>query len=328
MTMVFGSVLSSTITSYLRLKRALGRQYAAQERVLAHLDRFLATRHADLTAETFADWCLTLQHLASGNRRAHMREVRNLCLYRRRRAPACFVPDERLFPPVHQVIRPHIFSDGQVAQLLAVTRTVARTSNSPLCPENMRLAVVLLYTTGLRRGELTRLTVGDYDPREGTVMIRASKFHKSRLIPLSGDAAREINCVLDIRRRQRLPAEAESPLLWHGIQRTGGYSGGGLGCALRALFRRAAIRSASGQLPRTHDFRHGFAVTALLRWYRAGVDVQVKLPLLAAYMGHVSIVSTAYYLQFVEPLAAAASARFADHCGALISSTPVEGGAR
>ena len=70
---------------------------------------------------------------------------------------------------------------------------------------------------------------------------------------------------------------------------------------MRVLFRRAGIRTATGHLPRTHDFRHGFAVNALLRWYRAGLDVQAKLPFLAAYMGHVSIVSTAYYLQFVEP---------------------------
>jgi integrase len=328
MTTTFGSVLASTIISYLTLKRALGRQYATQERVLAHLDRFLAARHADLTAETFADWCLTRQHLASGHRRAHMREVRNLCLYRRRRELACFVPDPRLFPPVHQVIRPHIFTDGEVAQLLAVTRTLARTSNSPLCPENMRLAIVLLYTTGLRRGELTRLTVGDYDPRERTVTIRESKFHKSRLVPLSGDGSREIDRVLDLRRRQRLPTGADSPLLWHRSRPTGRYGGGGLACAMRALFQQAAIRTRAGRVPRTHDFRHGFAVTALLRWYRAGMDVQVKLPLLAAYMGHVSIVSTAYYLQFVEPLAAAASARFADHCGALITPTPVGGGAR
>lgn len=198
----FASALSSTITSYLTLKRALGRLYDAEERVLGYLDRFLAGRDADLAADTFADWCLTMQHLASGNRRARMRSVRNLCLYRRRREPACFVPDERLFPPVHQVIRPHIFTDGQVVQLLAVTRTLARTANSPLCPENMRLAIVILYTTGLRRGELTRLTVGDYDPRERTVTIRESKFHKSRLVPVSGDAAREIDRVLDMRRRQ------------------------------------------------------------------------------------------------------------------------------
>ena len=88
---------------------------------------------------------------------------------------------------------------------------------------------------------------------------------------------------------------------------------------MRALFRRADIRTATGHLPRTHDFRHAFAVNALLRWYRAGLDVQAKLPFLAVYMGHVSVVSTAHYLQFVEPLATAASARFADHCGDLVT---------
>ena len=176
----------------------------------------------------------------------------------------------------------------------------------------------------MRRRELTRLTVGDYDPREHTLTIRESKFHKSRQIPVSADAAREIDGVLDLRRRQRYPTATDSSFLWH---RSRGYSGGGLGCAVRGLFRQAAIRTATGQLPRTHDFRHGFAVTVLLRWYRAGVDVQAKLPFLAHYMGHVSVVSTAYYLQFVEPLAAAASTRFADACGALITPSDI-GGAR
>jgi integrase len=313
----FSSVLATTIRDYLTLKRALGRQYKSEEWVLGRLDRFLVAQQADLSAETFAAWCLTLQNLASGVRRDRMRHVRNLCLYRRRGEPGCFVPDERLFPPLHQKIQPHIFTDAQVAQLLAVAGTLTRTSNSPLCPENMRLAVVILYTTGLRRGELARLTVGDYDPHERLLAIRASKFHKSRLVPLSAGAAREIDHLLEIRRHQRFPAGADSPLLWH---RSRGYSGGGIGTTMRTLFRKAAIR--------THDFRHAFALAALLRWYRAGVDVQTKLPSLATYMGHVSIASTAYYLQFVEPLAAAASARFAEHCGALITPDPTSGGAR
>ena len=61
---------------------------------------------------------------------------------------------------------------------------------------------------------------------------------------------------------------------------------------------------------------------ALLRWYRAGVDLQAKLPLLATYMGHVSIVSTEYYLPFVEGLAAAASERFAAYCGSFVTLEP------
>jgi integrase len=321
----FSSVLATTIRDYLTLKRALGRQYQSEEWVLAHLDHFLAARDADLGAETFAAWCLTLQHLASGVRREQMRHVRNLCLYRRRHEPGCFVPDERLFPSLHQKIQPHIFTDAQVAQLLAVAHTLTRTSNSPLCPENMRLAVVILYTTGLRRGELARLTVGDYDPPERLLVIRASKFHKSRLVPVSAGAAREIDHLLEIRRHQRFPVGSDSPLLWH---RSRSYSGSGIGIALRKLFRKAGIRTSTGRLPRTHDFRHGFALAALLRWYRAGVDVQTKLPSLATYMGHISIVSTAYYLQFLEPLAAAASARFAEHCGALITTEPASGSAR
>jgi integrase/recombinase XerD len=324
MTATFSSVVGPTIRSYLTLKRALGRQYAMVERVLAHLDQFLTARSADLSAETFAEWCLTFQHLASGIRRNYMREVRNLCLYRRRREPSCFVPDERLFPPVHQAVRPHIFTDGQIGQLLAAAGTRVRTTNSPLCPETMRLAIVLLYTTGMRRRELTRLTVREYESRERTLLIRESKFHKSRLIPVSPGTAREIDGLLALRRLHRFPVGTDSPLLWH---RHRGYSGGGLGCAVRALFRQAGIRTSTGELPRTHDFRHGFAVTVLLRWYRAGQDVQAKLPFLAHYMGHVSIVSTAYYLQFVEPLAAAASTRFADSCGTLIRPSVI-GGAR
>lgn len=326
--MTFSSVLSDTVRSYLTLKRALGRQYCNEEYVLAHLDRFLAARRVDLTAGTFAAWCLTLQHLASVTRRGRMRVVRNLCLYRRRGEPGCFTPDERLFPRAHQAIRPHIFTDSQIVELLAAARTLARTSNSPLRPENMRLATVVLSTTGLRRGELTRLTVGDYDPPQRTLAIRESKFHKSRLVPLSADTAREVEHLIAVRNRRRLPAGADSPLLWHRHPGTGGYSGGGLGGAMRALFQRAGIRTETGHLPRTHDFRHGFAVNALLRWYRAGLDVQAKLPFLAAYMGHVSIASTAYYLQFVEPLAAAASARFADQCGDLITGPAGAGGAR
>ncbi len=227
----FSSGLSASINSYLVLKRALGRQYSNEEHVLAHLDRFLAARRVDLNAATFAAWCLTLQHLASGTRRARMRIARNLCLYRGRSEPGCFVPDERLFPRLHQAIRPHIFTDNEIVQLLAAARTLARTSNSPLGPENMRLAIVLLATTGLRRGELTRLTVGDYDPPQRTLAIRESKFHKSRLVPLSAETAREVEHLIEIRGRRRLPTEASSPLLWHRSPDTGGYSGGGASAA-------------------------------------------------------------------------------------------------
>jgi len=75
------------------------------------------------------------------------------------------------------------------------------------------------------------------------------------------------------------------------------------------------------------NYRHAFALRVLLRWYRApGVDLQAKLPLLATYMGHVSIASTEYYLPLIPELAVEASNRFCNRYGALVQPLS-EGGA-
>jgi integrase/recombinase XerD len=77
--------------------------------------------------------------------------------------------------------------------------------------------------------------------------------------------------------------------------------------------------------PRIHDFRHSFAVNALLRWYHAGADVDAKLQLLATYLGHGSALSTHHYLHFIEPMRAAANKRFARLYGSLIVPTGRKG---
>jgi integrase/recombinase XerD len=316
------SDLGPIIAQYIRLKQALGRHYATERDVLAHLDRFLAAqgKGAELSAKTFAQWCATIGHLSSGVRRSWMRIARNLCLYRQRTEPACFVPDPSGFPAPHQPRRPHLFTEEQILRLLRATDDLRPHSNSPLFREVFRLAVVLLYTAGLRRGELVRLALSDYDPIERTLRIRATKFHKSRLVPLSCDAAREMEDYLDARRR--LPHAADAPLLCNRSRGLRPYTGEGLGQRLRQLFRCAGLQATSGELPHVHDLRHTFAHEALLRWYRAGVDMQSKLPALATYMGHVSIVSTEHYLALFEPFALEASARFARHCEPFLAMAP------
>ena len=323
----FTSPIASVISRYLGLKIALGRAYATERRVLLALDVYLVSDNAeDLTAEVFERWCQSRAHLKSGIRRTQMRIVRNLCLYRRRTEPSCFVPDPLLFPPCHQPIRPYRLSAEEMARLIAATDTVFLTSAFPLRAAAVRLGLVLLYTAGLRRGELLRLTIGDYDGAARTVLIRESKFHKSRLLPLSLDAAGELEAYLSARRAYRPESMTEeAPLIWRGGKVMRSYTGSGFARLYRSLAQTAGIHKADGQPPRVHDVRHSFAINALLRWYRAGADVQAKLPLLSTYMGHVCIASTQYYLRLVEPLAGAASERFAQHCGSLITSTPEEG---
>jgi integrase len=252
----FISRLASSIEAYLRMKEALGRRYAAERTILRALDRFMATIDDDLTSDTFVAWNATLGRLTSGVRRNWLRVVRNLCLYRRRTIPDVFIPDPTGFPKPHVPIRPYIFTTTDIARLLDAADHLVATSRSPLRREAFRLAIVLLYTSGLRRGELVRLTVGDYDPSEQTLLIRASKFHKSRRLPLSSDAQRELEAYLRSRRHRGFPTAADSALIWNRSRRGGRpYTGEAVRCEIDALYRAADIRTPTGARPRIHDLR-------------------------------------------------------------------------
>jgi integrase/recombinase XerD len=313
------SWLSPLLLRYLDLKKALGRGFTVERRVLETLGDFVAnTATTDLTQSQFERWCQTQTHLTSGVRRNRMRIVRNFCLYRRRTEPNCFVPDLDGFPHPHQPVQPYIFSETDIVRLLQATTRVRLGARCPLRRQFFRVAIVLLYTTGLRRGELLRLTLQDYDPQAHTLFVRESKFHKSRYLPLSADANRELQAYLAARRRYRFQKGVNSPLLWNGYAHGRTYTASGLTDGLQELLRAADIKKTDGRLPRVHDFRHAFACRVLLRWYRTGVDLQTKLPFLATYMGHVSIASTEYYLPFIPELAQAASKRFCDRYGALV----------
>ena len=148
----FTSLLAPDIMRYLTVKHALGREYSGVSRVLAHIDHFLMTRGGELTPATFAGWSLTLEHLASGTRRRpHAGRAEFLSLSTRG-LPAAFVPDERLFPSEHQVIRPHLFTEAEVLRLLDLVAALPPAPTSPLRRENLHLAIVILYTTGCDSG--------------------------------------------------------------------------------------------------------------------------------------------------------------------------------
>jgi len=324
-TPVFSSRLAPVFTRYVDLKRSLGRRFDLPTRTLQGLDRFLCDqkpKYLDLNAAAFQAWCHTLEHVTSGVRRVRMLEVCAFCMYRRRTEPQCFVPDPSSFPPYHQRLKPYIFSEAEVAGLLRAASSLKRNPLSPLRPETIRLAIILLFTTGIRRGELLNLMIGDYNRQESTLHIRETKFYKSRLLPINSGVADEIDRYLRTRSQRKLSVSPDMALIWNPSWGGGAYSGTTLRRTLQPLLQKCGIVTAKGKPPRIHDLRHSFAVNALLRWYRAGADVDAKLPLLATYLGHGSAVSTHYYLHFIEPLRTAASERFAKQYGALISPLP------
>lgn len=315
------STIEPSIDRYLERQRALGRAYNNEEVVLRSLSQSIAmTGSSDLELDlaSFDRWCASHQGLSANVRRNRQRIVRNWCLYRRRTEPSCFVPDPNRFPRPNPHQTPVIVAPGQVAQMLAACDAVQPSVDSSLRPQVLRLATVLLYTAGLRRGELLRLHVGDVDVRAGVLKIRESKFHKSRWVPLSRDANAVLRRYLEHRQRRWGAAQPCDPLLCHGTGRCAGYTGTGLSQGLHEVMDAAGVLGWDGRRPRIHDMRHSFATQCLLRWYREGADVQSQLPKLAMYMGHVSIASTAYYLQWIPELAQAASDRFEAAFGELV----------
>jgi integrase/recombinase XerD len=309
------SFLLGNIEEYLRLKRSLGRDYAREAAILRGFDAFIGACYPsfqDLNGAMFTAWSVTIEHLSPTVRRNHMRVVRNFCLYRQRSHCDSFVPDPLSFPADHQSLSPHILSESDIARLLDATRYLQPSTRSPLRSENLRVGILLLFTAGLRRRELLRLTLGDFDQELGTLLICATKFHKSRILPLTPSVRAELTAYLALRNARRLPMETASPLIWnqHGSLAGRGYTGTGFAQNWRLLCTALALFTDKGKPPRIHDLRHSFAVNALKHCYINGEDVQSRLPVLWTYMGHVSVASTHYYLSSVEEIRSEASGRF------------------
>jgi len=309
------SFLRKDIQNYLELKGSLGLKYRNEIAILHSLDTFLANRYPTsekLTTEIFNRWCVTFSHVSPTVRRRRMVIVRNFCLYRNRSHPHSFVPDSLTFPANHQARAPYIFSEADIARLLSATKYLHPCERFPLQTETFRLAIILLYTMGLRRGELLRLKLDDYDQAEKTLLIQKTKFHKYRIVPLSPSVAIEIGSFLNLRLKNHQPMDVTSTILWHQYKCNNGegYAATLFGNLWASVCTALRIFTESGSPPRTHNLRRSFAVNALQRWYQAGENVQAKLPLLSAFMGHGSVDSTAYYLPFVKGLRSEASTRF------------------
>jgi site-specific recombinase XerD len=158
--------LSTEIEAYLQLKRSLGRNYSHETDILHDFGGFIGescTSSQELNGEMFIAWSVGLERLSPTVRRHYMRTVRNFCLYRQRSYCDSFIPDPLTFPANHQSLSPHILSEFDIARLLDAARSLQPFANSPLRSEDLRIGILLLFTAGLRRSELLRLTLGDYN---------------------------------------------------------------------------------------------------------------------------------------------------------------------
>lgn len=313
--------LAPTIDRYVAHQRALGKRFDRAAYVLSRLLRYVQhTGATDIDAKLFDGWSRSCCGSSMNARRSAQLIVHKFCRYRRRLYPGCFVPDAMRFARRTPTRVPVIFGAPEVARMLKFAAMLPGHVHHPLSAASLRLVIILLYTTGMRRGEVVRLTLSDMDLKAGTLRIRDSKFHKTRIIPLSSSTLAALRAYLKVRLVAPWDIGADAPLFGHqhGFDRFRGYSGGGMHHLVATALDAARVVDGAGRRAHIHDFRHSFAVQALLRWYGQGVDVSAKLPQLSMYMGHVSIASTAHYLHFMPEIARAASRRFHREFGALV----------
>lgn len=317
----FRSPLADLLSAYLAVRRALGRRYALEEVILRAWDDFLhlhCTDVREIGSDMFHCWAETMPHLTPTVRRNRLRIVRNFLIYCARTHPEIHVPDVATFAKPHPARPPCLVSGADMARVLATVEQLLPSHQNPVRGPTVRMALILLYCCGLRRGELLRLKLQHFDPQQNVVRVEATKFYKSRLIPLPDSVVQELCHYLQLRRRH-IPDQPEGALIWGGnsMAPEKSYSAPGLTANWQQLCLAAGIVDERGRPPRLHDLRHSFAVAALQRWYEGNGEVQARLPHLSTYMGHACPCSTHYYLHLTPGLREAASLRFHQYAGAI-----------
>lgn len=173
----------------------------------------------------------------------------------------------------------------------------------------------LLSVTGMRISEVIALQVSDIDLDSSLLKIEASKFGKTRLVPLHDSTRTAIAHYLD--RRYEYLAGRTAPFLFFSSA-LGRLDQGAVRRVFYELSRTIGIRGQNDSHgPRLHDFRHRFAIKTIMNWYEQGEDVDRRLPTLSAYLGHAHVADTYWYVSTYPELMGKVVAQIEEHFGDL-----------
>ena len=298
------SALEQLLADYLQLRRSFGHDLADAARLLPRFLAYLDSIGADtVTVENALAWA---QHDAEpgttvGPRR--MTAVRGFARYLAGLDPRTEVPPVGLLPYRRRRRSPFIYTPDDIAALLDQTH---RSLPQPaLRAATYRTLIGLLSVTGLRIGEAIRLDRADVDWSEGVLLIRESKFGKSRQVPVQASTLGAL-AVYAAQRDELQPSPQPSffvssrrtRLCYQVVCQT-----------FRALVDDAKVGAGSTATPTLHGLRHSFAVRTLVEWYRSGENVDARLPWLSTYLGHRDPRWTYWYLSATPELLAAAADR-------------------
>lgn len=297
------SALADAAGEYLRLRNSLGHDLAEYYRELPRFVAFLDAE--DLPTVTVAAALAWAQgpdvDPATSIAPRRMTIARGFARYLAGIDDRTEVPPPGLIAGRRRWRPPFIYSPDDITAVMTQARRL-----KPMPAATHETLIGLLAATGMRVGEAIRLDHGDIDWAQGALTIRESKFGKTRMVPV-------LECTLTAleqyaRTRDRLCPHTASAsffvsmtgtrLIYRIVQQN-----------FRRLCDRVGVGACAEHPPRIHDLRHTFAVRTLLGWYRAGEDVEARLPTLSTYLGHRDPRSTYWYLSAAPELLALAAGR-------------------
>lgn len=298
------SALSAALDDYLALRRSLGFKLERAGKLLAQFVAYCEVASADVvTIELALSWA-TLPKGVSRSWLGHrLLVVRGFARHLALLDDRTEVPPIDMLPARSQRATPYLYTEADVARLIGASGRF----RSPLRRATVQTVVGLLYVTGMRIGEAIRLDRGDVDLTCGLLLVRDSKFGKSRELPVHDTTTAVLRAYA--RQRDELCPQATSPAFFLSAVGTrlryANFHIGFLG-----LLREAGLTPRSPTCrPRPHDLRHSFAVSTLIAWYRDGGDVESRLPSLSTYLGHLHPANTYWYLSAAPELLGLAAER-------------------
>jgi integrase/recombinase XerD len=296
--------LRAVADEYLTIRRAVGFKLDQVGYLLEDFVEFLETVGATrITTELAVAWATGPNNATPAWWGQRLSAVRGFARHLHLQDPTSEVPPTGLLPQRFGRTTPYLYSRADIAGLM----TAARRLTPPLRAATYETLIGLLFVTGMRVGEAIGLNVDDVDVTDGLVRIVHAKFNKARELPLAPSTADALRAYLVLRDElQRRPKATSffvstvgTRLYYRNV------------CAVfRRLVDEARLERRSACCrPRLHALRHSFAVRTLLGWYRAGDDVQARLPLLSTYLGHTGPDTTYWYLSAAPELLALAAER-------------------
>jgi len=309
----FQSPLANGIEDFLAYKRALGQSFLTEEYALRLLDAFLVQQKVQTIEGVTAE--LVDAFLASRPRK-RPRSYNHLISVLKRLFSWLIKHNYLTDFPLRMQTRketskriPFLFTTTMVRELLACAGNLKDSRNTPLRGPTYRTIFALLYGLGLRVGEVTRLCLKDLDFERSLLVIRQTKFAKSRFVPFGPRMQVLLEEYLQLRAKKFGSLHAEDPLFTFGGGRP--INRHTVSQTFHSLLPQLGLRVPQGvSPPRVHDLRHSFAVSTLLRWYREGIEPGTRLLHLSTFLGHVDPDSTAVYLTITPDLLLEANRRF------------------